>query len=334
MKKVLLTIFTALIIIGIQPLYQANAASKTETYSIFVDGKRVVTSNRAYIEYDNVFVPIEPVAKALNIEYSYNKKTKTGIITNDSRTITFVTGRAKIILNGHDMNAPFDRSTEKDGEVYFSLSLLDFIAKIPMAIDSETKTIQLGKMVKVNYFLQMNWGMSKEQVKKIEDRTKISEGVNIDEDGVYDYEIVYKGHFGEYDLPGNITYYFAENKLSEVQVEYAYNDFKDSFIAYIQVCRHFDMMHPLVSKWTSETRWKADELTQKEYLKTYENDTMGMMHAAMKKNDLSLGSFYSDDISNIQPFFHNKGTEKNPEFSTYVNFTPAVFSNDVEYLKD
>lgn len=313
MKKVLLTILTALILIGIQPISQTNAASKNEAYPIFVDGQRVITRSKAMIEKGITLIPLEPVAKALDIKYTYNKNTKTATVTKDTNTATFVIGNKTVIVNGNKQAVALAPKI-KGGEVYVPLATISNMANIPVNVDSNAKAVQIGEKVTLNQYFHMNFGMSKEQVKSIETRKLYHEGDNYAADM---YQITYIGEFGALKFPGTISYFFKDNKLVEAYVDYASNTFDDSYSSYVNSYGH---LNELYGEDEDDLKWRADSYTEDAYWKIYSGDVKGMFRAAIRAGDLSFMSKYEDDDTVITLIFSNTGTSSSPRFSTFMHF--------------
>lgn len=314
MKKVLLTILTALVLIGIQPLSSANAAAKNENYSIFIDGKRVLTSSRAFVEKGTTLIPLEPVAKALEMKYIYNKKTKTATITKDKASASFVMGNKAVTINGNKQGVII-APKEKGGVVYVPLTIVGQVAKLPINVDSDTKVVQIGKKVQLDQFFHMNWGMSKEQVKKLETRVKIGDRQN---DELGKYQLTYQGDFGFDEFPALIFYMFENNKLVETTVLFTSSSLDTSYSIHVELYHHLNNAY---GEPPGNYVWATDEYTVAAYKELYEDDIETMVFMALLSKDLMLNSDYQHDDTDVSLFMMNSNTPENPNIRTYIRYS-------------
>lgn len=315
MKKVLLTILTALVLIGIQPLSSANAAAKNENYSIFIDGKRVLTSSRAFVEKGTTLIPLEPVAKALEMKYIYNKKTKTATITKDKASASFVMGNKAVTINGNKQGVII-APKEKGGVVYVPLTIVGQVAKLPINVDSDTKVVQIGKKVQLDQFFHMNWGMNKEQVKKLETRVKEVDRQN---DELGQYQLTYQEYFGDNKFPARINYLFEDNKLVEAVVMYTSSSFDNSYSTYTD---SYDHLNRIYGEPSGILMWGVDPNKIEAYWKTYEDDFEKMIYMAIRSKELMLSSKYQNNNTDVTLVMMNSKTPEIPKITTFIEYKP------------
>lgn len=313
MKRILFSILTFILVLGFNS--STYAASITYTYPIFIDGQRLLVTNGAVIENGVAYVPFEEVSKKLGFKVTVNSKEKTFSASKNGVSVNGAIGSKYGKASGKKIELS---SAPKliGGKLYVPINLISNMVQGKYSYDSRAKIINIGEFQPHDQYFHMNWGMTKEQVKKLEKGQVKSEGENV---AAEMYQVVYSRQLGDYKLDGDISYFFKGNKLAEVYVDYESTDFSSAYSAYVNSYNHLNETY---GEYNDDMKWKISSAEQRAYWDFYDDDVKGMIYTALLIDDLRFSATYENQDTNITLFLGNTGTFNKPQFSTFIYYEP------------
>lgn len=314
MKKSLVSILTVLLVFIVGFGSSSYAAPAVQTHPIFIDGQRLISNDGAVVEKGISLVPFEEVLKKMGFKVSVNNKEKTFSAVKDEISINGTIGSKYIKLSGKKIDLG---STSKliNGKLYVPVKIIGEINQGKYSYDPRSQIIYIGEYQPHDQYFHMNWGMTKEQIKKLEGKANY-EGENV---AAKMYQVTYNKKLGDYKLPGSVSYFFNNGKLAEAYIDYDDTDFTNAYSAYVNSYNHLNKVY---GEFENDMKWSISNAEQAAYWDFYDKDIKGMFYMALLTNDLSFDASYENEDTKVRLILSNIGTFNDPIFSTFIYYEP------------
>lgn len=301
MKRIASCLLT-LILVAVFAL-PASAAG-TAKPSLFVNGQRIAADNAPVVDKAGVYVPFKAVFGALGYTVSYDAKAKTYSLKSKSTAIRFTVGGTSALVNGQ--KKVLTLAPKAIGStIYVPMKFMTETIKLPAVYDKTLGVVQIGKTAVVDQFFKLSFGLSMEQVKKLEAGKQPQSSK--DEDGkeylYYDDATFANG------ATGSISYGFRNGKLDDVLIMF-YTNTSDFDVALAEYDQDKAYLEKIYNKGTvaNDVLWYADEEQQAQYAEEFADDEYSLLATALTYGDLDLEATY-----------------KSAAFSVTVNLTNLNF---------
>lgn len=285
MKKIVSYLLALILLVAFALPAAATASAKPV---LFVNGQRMLADSVPVVDKSGVYVPCKEVFGALGYTTSYDVKGKLYILHSATVTIKFTIGGKSSLVNGQKKILTL--SPKMIGStVYVPVKFMTETIKIPTVYDKTNNVVQIGKTAMVDLFFQLNFGLTVDQVKKLE-KNKLLDGGK-DANG-NDYLTYYDATLSNGDK-GSISYGFKNRKLNDVFFMFDDNssDFDAALAAYDQDKVYLDKVYNkgAVAK---DVVWYSDEDVQAQYTEEFADDEYGLLAAALTTGALDLKATY------------------------------------------
>ena len=297
MKKVVSYMLALILLVT---LALPAAAAGNAKPGLFVNGQRIISDSAPVVDKTGVYVPYKVVFGALGYTVSYDAKTKKYILKSAKATIKFTVGVKSVIVNGQ--KKVLTLSPKVIGStVYVPLKFMTETINMPTVYDKTNNVVQIGKNAMVDHFFQLNFGLTMDQVKRLE-KNKVPEA---DTDGNGSDYLTYYDTTLSNGMKSSISYGFKNGKLNDVIFMFDDNsgDFDAALTAYDEDKAYLEKVYNK-SSVADDVLWYAEEDVQTQYAEEFADDDYGLLSTALTVGDLDL-----------------KATYKTAAFSVSINLT-------------
>ncbi|MBP2000852.1 hypothetical protein J2Z69_001883 [Paenibacillus shirakamiensis] len=265
------------------------AATGKADLPLFINGQRIIAESRPVVDKMGVYVPYKSVFGALGYTASYSAKGKMYMLKSAGVTIKFTVGSKFVFVNEKKKKLTLSPKMI-GGTVYVPLSFITDTIKIAAVYDKLNQVIQIGKPAVVDRYFQVSFGMTYNQVKKME-KGKLLEGSQ-DKNG--DAYLMYDDVTLSNGIKGGMNYIFKRGTLSEV--DFLFDHHPDDYDAALSAYKKDKVyLEKIYNKGavTPDFLWNSDEDVQAQYATKYANRPYDLQKTAITTGDLDLNVTYT-----------------------------------------
>ncbi|WP_433945152.1 copper amine oxidase N-terminal domain-containing protein [Paenibacillus sp. SN-8-1] len=288
---------------------------------LFVNGQRMMADITPAVDKTGVYVPYKAVFGALGYTASYDAKAKMHILKRASTTIKFTVGGKSAIVNGQ--KKVLTLSPKLIGStVYIPLIFMTETIKMPTVDDKVNNIVQIGKAAVVDHFFQLNFGLTPDQVKKLE-KNKLSEA---GKDGDGNDNLTYYDVTLPNGTRGSISYGFKNGKLNDVMFMFDNysSDFDAALAAYKQDKVYLDKVYNKGSE-ANDVVWYSEEDVQTQHAEEFSKYDYDLLATSLTNGDLNLEATYKSTSFSVSINLTNLNSDE--EDDPYYMHTISYVKN-------
>ncbi|RJX39424.1 copper amine oxidase N-terminal domain-containing protein [Paenibacillus pinisoli] len=287
---------------------------------VYVEGKRIAFDISPIVEKGTTLVQIRPLYEALGLTLSFDPKTREVKGGNDKYEVVLTLGSDLAKVNGKEHKLELAPRTIK-GHTMVPLRFVAESVGNSVYVNTDTKRIFIGVFMtylKDKYF-DMSWGLSKEEVSKINKNDHNELLYENNKFLFYDTEFSLASKKNM--VPANKIYSFEGNKLSGAIVKFnSSDDFDEQYSTYTQVIYDLNNLYRTSSIYPYDKYWIEGDSIERAYREVYKDDRMKMYEMAVRSGDLVFICPFDFADTELALFLQNKGTFSKPEYEVSIMY--------------